>query len=55
MDSDENSEYYHAILKKKRRQMGIKGVMIEGEWINDHERVKDQFFFFNFQRKILIS
>ncbi|GJT37332.1 RNA-directed DNA polymerase, eukaryota, reverse transcriptase zinc-binding domain protein [Tanacetum coccineum] len=30
---DENSKYYHGILNKKRNQLAIRGVLVEGNWI----------------------
>ncbi|KAL4573100.1 hypothetical protein LXL04_019893 [Taraxacum kok-saghyz] len=37
---DENSKYFHGILNKKRRQLSIKGVKVEGEWVTEAKGVK---------------
>ncbi|GJR45799.1 RNA-directed DNA polymerase, eukaryota, reverse transcriptase zinc-binding domain protein [Tanacetum coccineum] len=32
---DENTSFFHGMLKKKRRQLAIRGVFKDGEWIED--------------------
>nr|GEV55251.1 RNA-directed DNA polymerase, eukaryota [Tanacetum cinerariifolium] len=41
---DENSKFFHEIVNKKRRQQPIKGVLIDGEWIDNPARVKGEFY-----------
>nr|GEU35437.1 hypothetical protein [Tanacetum cinerariifolium] len=43
IDKDENSKYYHSILKKKRNQLNIRGVLVDGKWIHDPCMVKGEF------------
>ncbi|GKE58628.1 hypothetical protein Tco_1497813, partial [Tanacetum coccineum] len=30
---DENSKYFHAIINKKRANLSVKGIMVDGDWI----------------------
>ncbi|GJY73913.1 ribonuclease H-like domain-containing protein [Tanacetum coccineum] len=41
---DENIKYFHGIVNKKRRQLSVKGVLIDGEWVEEPERVKEEFY-----------
>ncbi|GKE00918.1 RNA-directed DNA polymerase, eukaryota, partial [Tanacetum coccineum] len=43
IEGDENSKYFHGIIKKKRSQLAIRGVLVDGEWIVDPPKVKDEF------------
>lgn len=43
-EGDENTKYFYEILKKKRRNMAVKGVMCEGCWIDDPVEVKAEFY-----------
>ncbi|GKA51661.1 RNA-directed DNA polymerase, eukaryota [Tanacetum coccineum] len=36
---DENSKYFHGIIKKKRSQLAIRGVLVDGEWIVDPPKI----------------
>ncbi|GJT83577.1 hypothetical protein Tco_1057919 [Tanacetum coccineum] len=39
IEGDENSKYFHGILNKKRSQLAIRGVLVDGDWIvEDMER-----------------
>ncbi|GJY77111.1 retrovirus-related pol polyprotein from transposon TNT 1-94 [Tanacetum coccineum] len=40
---DENSKYYHGILNKKRSQLAIRGILVDGTWIDSPTLVKDEF------------
>ncbi|XP_023747217.1 uncharacterized protein LOC111895365 [Lactuca sativa] len=44
VEGDENSKFFHGILKKKRRQMAIKGIMKDGNWLEDPNLIKSEFF-----------
>ncbi|GJR57763.1 hypothetical protein Tco_1499925 [Tanacetum coccineum] len=44
IEGDENSKYFHGIINKKRHQMDIRGVSVNGEWVMDHPKVKQEFF-----------
>nr|GEV05557.1 RNA-directed DNA polymerase, eukaryota [Tanacetum cinerariifolium] len=35
IEGDENSKYFHEILNKKRSQLAIRGVLVDGDWIDD--------------------
>lgn len=48
IEGDENSIYFHGIINKRRRQQGIKGVFINGDWVVRLDRVKGEFFFSHF-------
>ncbi|GKB14046.1 hypothetical protein Tco_0847969 [Tanacetum coccineum] len=43
LDGDENSSFFHATLRKKRRQQAIKGILKDGEWIDDPNNIKTEF------------
>ncbi|GJX92507.1 RNA-directed DNA polymerase, eukaryota, reverse transcriptase zinc-binding domain protein [Tanacetum coccineum] len=43
IEGDENSKYFHGIINKKRSQLAIRGVLIDGDWIDEpckHDFVK---------------
>ncbi|GJV90425.1 RNA-directed DNA polymerase, eukaryota, reverse transcriptase zinc-binding domain protein [Tanacetum coccineum] len=40
IEGDENSKYYHGILNKIRNQLAIRGILVEGRWIEDPLSVK---------------
>ncbi|GKD39143.1 putative RNA-directed DNA polymerase, eukaryota, reverse transcriptase zinc-binding domain protein, partial [Tanacetum coccineum] len=44
LEGDENSSFFHSSLKKKRRQLAIKGILKDGDWIEDPGPVKSVFF-----------
>ncbi|GKC33178.1 putative RNA-directed DNA polymerase, eukaryota, reverse transcriptase zinc-binding domain protein, partial [Tanacetum coccineum] len=44
IEGDENTSFYHNMLKKKRRQLAIKGIFKNGNWIEDPHDVKAEFF-----------
>ncbi|GJZ83465.1 RNA-directed DNA polymerase, eukaryota, reverse transcriptase zinc-binding domain protein [Tanacetum coccineum] len=35
IEGDENSSFFHGMLKKKQRQIAIKGILKDGDWIED--------------------
>ncbi|GJW05906.1 RNA-directed DNA polymerase, eukaryota [Tanacetum coccineum] len=43
IEGDENSKYFHGIINKKRSQLAIRGVLVDGEWIEDPPKVKNEF------------
>ncbi|GJU93123.1 RNA-directed DNA polymerase, eukaryota [Tanacetum coccineum] len=43
IEGDENSKYYHGVLNKKRNQLAIRGILVEGRWIESPILVKDEF------------
>ncbi|GJR59837.1 RNA-directed DNA polymerase, eukaryota [Tanacetum coccineum] len=44
IEGDENSKFFHGILNKKRNQHAIRGILSEGNWIEDPNSVKNEFF-----------
>nr|GEX66884.1 RNA-directed DNA polymerase, eukaryota [Tanacetum cinerariifolium] len=43
IEGNENSKYFHGILNKKRSQLAIRGVLIDGDWIDEPAKVKNEF------------
>ncbi|GJT89402.1 hypothetical protein Tco_1071119 [Tanacetum coccineum] len=43
LEGDENTSFFHGSLKKKRHQLAIKGILMNGEWVEDPGRVKAEF------------
>ncbi|GJW65323.1 RNA-directed DNA polymerase, eukaryota [Tanacetum coccineum] len=43
IEGDENSKYFHGIINKKRSQLAIRGVLVEGDWIYEPSKVKNEF------------
>ncbi|GJU04032.1 RNA-directed DNA polymerase, eukaryota [Tanacetum coccineum] len=44
IEGDENTKFFHGIVNKKRRHLAIKGILINGEWIDNPIRVKSEFY-----------
>ncbi|GKE16894.1 RNA-directed DNA polymerase, eukaryota, partial [Tanacetum coccineum] len=43
IEGDENTKYFHGIINKKRSQLAIRGVLVNGDWIQEPSKVKDEF------------
>nr|GEW12565.1 RNA-directed DNA polymerase, eukaryota, reverse transcriptase zinc-binding domain protein [Tanacetum cinerariifolium] len=43
LEGDENTEFFHGTIKKRRRQLAIKGIMKNGVWIEEPGIVKAEF------------
>ncbi|GJY50063.1 RNA-directed DNA polymerase, eukaryota [Tanacetum coccineum] len=43
VESDENSKFFHGILNKKRNNLAIRGILVDGVWIDSPSMVKDEF------------
>nr|GEW84743.1 RNA-directed DNA polymerase, eukaryota, reverse transcriptase zinc-binding domain protein [Tanacetum cinerariifolium] len=43
IEGDENSKFFHGMLNKKRNQHAIRGILSEGNWIEDPNSVKNEF------------
>ncbi|GJR05390.1 RNA-directed DNA polymerase, eukaryota [Tanacetum coccineum] len=43
IEGDENSRYYHGVLNKKRSQLSIRGIMVDGVWTEKPNSVKLEF------------
>nr|GEY18038.1 RNA-directed DNA polymerase, eukaryota [Tanacetum cinerariifolium] len=43
VEGDENSKFFHGIINKKRSQLAVRGVFVDGLWVADPCKVKDAF------------
>ncbi|GJZ61214.1 RNA-directed DNA polymerase, eukaryota [Tanacetum coccineum] len=43
IEGDENSKFFHGIINRKRANLAVKGVMVNGEWLNEPCHVKEEF------------
>ncbi|GJV36929.1 RNA-directed DNA polymerase, eukaryota [Tanacetum coccineum] len=43
IEGDENSKYFHGIINKKRNNLAIRGIIVDGFWIEDPSVVKNEF------------
>ncbi|GJV32249.1 RNA-directed DNA polymerase, eukaryota [Tanacetum coccineum] len=43
IEGDENSKFFHGILNKKRNNLAIRGILVDGVWIDSPSMVKDEF------------
>ncbi|GJV30358.1 RNA-directed DNA polymerase, eukaryota [Tanacetum coccineum] len=43
IEGDENSKYYHGILNKRINQLTIRGILVDGTWIDSPSLVKREF------------
>ncbi|GKF55086.1 hypothetical protein Tco_0165426, partial [Tanacetum coccineum] len=43
IEGDENSKFFHGIINRKRANLSVKGIMVDGEWVDEPSRVKDEF------------
>ncbi|GJS35967.1 RNA-directed DNA polymerase, eukaryota [Tanacetum coccineum] len=43
VEGDENSKFFHGIINRKRANLAIKGVMVDGVWVDDPVCVKEEF------------
>ncbi|GJT77559.1 RNA-directed DNA polymerase, eukaryota [Tanacetum coccineum] len=43
VEGDENSSFFHGTINKKRNVLAVKGIMIDGLWIDDPSLVKTEF------------
>nr|GEV90657.1 RNA-directed DNA polymerase, eukaryota, reverse transcriptase zinc-binding domain protein [Tanacetum cinerariifolium] len=41
IEGDENSKYYYGVINKKRNQLSIRGILVEGSWIDFPSLVKN--------------
>ncbi|KAL4565958.1 hypothetical protein LXL04_030065 [Taraxacum kok-saghyz] len=44
VEGDENTAFFHGVIKRKRRQMTVRGLAVGGEWITEPNAVKRAFF-----------
>ncbi|GJS67978.1 hypothetical protein Tco_0682543 [Tanacetum coccineum] len=38
IEGDENSSFYHGVLNKKRSQLNIRGILVDGTWVDNPQR-----------------
>ncbi|GJU17987.1 RNA-directed DNA polymerase, eukaryota [Tanacetum coccineum] len=43
IEGDENSKYFHGIINKHRSNLAIRGILVDGAWIEDPSSVKNEF------------
>ncbi|GKB53733.1 RNA-directed DNA polymerase, eukaryota, partial [Tanacetum coccineum] len=43
LEGDENTSFFHGTLKKKRRQLAIRGILKNGDWVDAPGLVKEEF------------
>nr|GFC49651.1 RNA-directed DNA polymerase, eukaryota [Tanacetum cinerariifolium] len=43
IEGDENSKFFHGIINKRRAQLGIRGIFVNGLWTSDPSLVKKAF------------
>nr|GEY20640.1 RNA-directed DNA polymerase, eukaryota [Tanacetum cinerariifolium] len=43
IEGDENSKFFHGVINRKRASLAIRGVMVDGEWVDDPRYVKEEF------------
>nr|GEX09959.1 RNA-directed DNA polymerase, eukaryota, reverse transcriptase zinc-binding domain protein [Tanacetum cinerariifolium] len=42
IEGDENSKFFHGIINRKRTNLAVKGVMVDGEWLDEPCHVKEE-------------
>ncbi|GJR52037.1 RNA-directed DNA polymerase, eukaryota [Tanacetum coccineum] len=42
IEGDENSKFFHGVVNRKRANLAIKGIMVDGDWVDIPSRVKDE-------------
>nr|GEV33867.1 RNA-directed DNA polymerase, eukaryota [Tanacetum cinerariifolium] len=47
VEGDENSKFFHGIINKKRSQLSIRGVLVDGQWKTDPDVILDGPFILN--------
>nr|GEW67382.1 RNA-directed DNA polymerase, eukaryota, reverse transcriptase zinc-binding domain protein [Tanacetum cinerariifolium] len=43
VEGDENSKFFHGMINRMHANLAVKGIMVDGEWVDDPTRVKDEF------------
>nr|GFA91850.1 hypothetical protein [Tanacetum cinerariifolium] len=44
IEGDENLKFFHGIINKRRNNFAIRGIMVDGDWMEDPAAVKKEFF-----------
>nr|GEW04788.1 RNA-directed DNA polymerase, eukaryota [Tanacetum cinerariifolium] len=43
VEGDENFKFFHGMVNRKRTNLAVKGIMIDGVWVDEPRRVKNEF------------
>ncbi|GJV52623.1 RNA-directed DNA polymerase, eukaryota [Tanacetum coccineum] len=43
IEGDENSKFFHGIINRKRANLTVKGILVDGDWVDEPRRIKDEF------------
>nr|GFB97041.1 RNA-directed DNA polymerase, eukaryota [Tanacetum cinerariifolium] len=43
VEGDGNSKFFHGMVNQKRTNLAVKGIMIDGVWVDEPRRVKNEF------------
>lgn len=44
VEGDENSKYFHSVIKRKNNKNNFRGIMVEGRWEENPEVIKGEVF-----------
>nr|GEX73602.1 RNA-directed DNA polymerase, eukaryota, reverse transcriptase zinc-binding domain protein [Tanacetum cinerariifolium] len=44
IEGDENTSFFHGVINKKHNLLNIRGIMVEGSWVDEPSMVKREFF-----------
>ncbi|GJY62634.1 RNA-directed DNA polymerase, eukaryota [Tanacetum coccineum] len=44
LEGDENSKFFHGVVNKRRSQLAIRGIFVDGVWCTDPNLIKNTFF-----------
>nr|GEZ44190.1 RNA-directed DNA polymerase, eukaryota [Tanacetum cinerariifolium] len=44
IEGDENTSFFHGVINKKRNLLNIRGIMVDGSWVDEPSMVKREFF-----------
>nr|GEV82824.1 RNA-directed DNA polymerase, eukaryota [Tanacetum cinerariifolium] len=43
IEGDENSKFFHGVINRKRVSLAVRGVMVDGDWVDDPGCIKEEF------------
>ncbi|GKA29338.1 RNA-directed DNA polymerase, eukaryota [Tanacetum coccineum] len=43
IEGDENSKFFHGVINRRRSNLAVKGIMVDGTWMDDPGHVKNEF------------
>nr|GEZ58252.1 RNA-directed DNA polymerase, eukaryota, reverse transcriptase zinc-binding domain protein [Tanacetum cinerariifolium] len=44
VEGDENSKYYHGVINNKKNNLAIRGVLVDGNWVESPQLVKNELY-----------